>query len=149
MKRICLTLAAFSVFAVTAETLTFTPKVNVNGQWTWANKENWLTSGGGNKAPAEGDDLVIDTPANNYHAANGGVEVTSLVGVKHGRYTLIRTTGENTITVAGETPLAKRLTVASDDPAERKALEAWTLVLSADKRELQLDYNGGMAVILR
>lgn len=67
-----------AVLGASAELLTFTPKVNSNGQWTWANAENWLTASGGNKAPAEGDDLLVDTPANNYHAANAGVYVSSI-----------------------------------------------------------------------
>jgi len=78
LSGLSLTGAISLAAALNAETLTFTPKVNTSGQWTWANAENWLTAGGGNKAPAEGDDLLINTPANNYHAANASVYVQSI-----------------------------------------------------------------------
>lgn len=70
--------AAWTVLSGSAELLTFTPKVSSGGQWTWASAENWLTVSGGNKVPAEGDDLLVDTPANNYHAANAGAYVNSI-----------------------------------------------------------------------
>ena len=70
--------AALAALGASAELLTFTPKVASGGHFTWANAENWLTASGGNKAPAEDDDLLVDTPANNYHAANASAYVKSI-----------------------------------------------------------------------
>ena len=79
MKSLMIAVAvAGGALAAFGETLTFTNVVASSGQFTWANKENWLKADGTNKAPAEGDDLLIDMAINNYHAANSSAYVIGI-----------------------------------------------------------------------
>ncbi len=78
VKCLCCLVGCLSLTGAYAELLTFTPQVTSSGQYTWGSKENWLTESGANKAPEEDDDLLIDTPAKQYHAANSTVYVKSI-----------------------------------------------------------------------
>ena len=79
MKSLMIAVAvAGGALVAFGETLTFTNVVASSGQFTWANKENWLKADGTNKAPAEGDDLLIDMAINNFHAANSSAYVIGI-----------------------------------------------------------------------
>ncbi len=80
VRFFCFGLAAVTALGASAELLRFTPQdtTTANGQYGWNSAKNWLTASGANELPVEGDDLLIDAPADNFHAANHGAYVQSI-----------------------------------------------------------------------